>query len=210
LLALRYLLISSFPQHVPEGFHHQHLSTNVAVATDMEQGVPGKYVLPSPATAKALAVPAPPATKEGKPLTNGAPLDTDENKRWVERTGWAPRFGLGDHVEGESFADHQTWIESKLDDKFFGGRFPRLCGRNNSNFYFRLVSQYRCDHLRVSRIVGSCHLEWGTCVDFPDHGYLWHLLPNFNSQSATKLSRRCQEGNGQKSARVRHGKFRMD
>jgi hypothetical protein len=50
----------------------------------------------------------------------------------VERTGWAPRFGNGEADATESFADHQTWIEGKLDDRFYGGMFPsisRLKGR---------------------------------------------------------------------------------
>jgi hypothetical protein len=89
----------------------------------MDEGIPGKYNLPTPTTAGALAAPAPAKGKDGKQLANGAapPLDVDERERWVERTGWAPRFGDGEHVEAESFADHQTWIESKLDDKFYGG-----------------------------------------------------------------------------------------
>lgn len=119
------ILISGTLQAVPEGFHHPHKSKGVAVATDLDEGVPGKYVLPAPSTAGALAAPSPLKDKEGKPATNGAAhaMDKDEQKRWVERTGWAPRFGDGEPVEAESFADHQTWIESKLADKFYGGRF---------------------------------------------------------------------------------------
>lgn len=61
-------------------------------------------------------------------MTNGTNghIDPEDNDRWVERTGWAPRFGNGpiDPVtEGDSIADHQTWMEANLDDKFFGGRF---------------------------------------------------------------------------------------
>jgi len=29
-------------------------------------------------------------------------------------------------MEEESLADHQTWVEGKLDDKFFGGKFGRI------------------------------------------------------------------------------------
>jgi hypothetical protein len=128
---LRSLLIASSPrQHVPEGFHHQHKSTSVAVATDLDDSTPGKYDLPSPSTTGALAPLAPATDKAGKPLTNGAgaAIDTDDNKRWVERAGWAPRFGNGAPVEDDSPADHQTWIEGKLDDKFFGGTFARSHG----------------------------------------------------------------------------------
>ena len=51
-------------------------------------------------------------------------LPDDENARWVERAGWAPRFGNGGLPESEggaSLLDQQTWIESNLDDKYFGG-----------------------------------------------------------------------------------------
>lgn len=39
-----------------------------------------------------------------------------------DRVGWAPRFGNGDPAddEGDTLLDHQTFLESKLDDKFFG------------------------------------------------------------------------------------------
>lgn len=39
----------------------------------------------------------------------------------MERFGWAPRFGNGENFDHEgSLLDHQTWVEGKLDDKFFG------------------------------------------------------------------------------------------
>lgn len=47
----------------------------------------------------------------------------DEAAQYV-KVGWAPRFGQGDLTEaeaGESLLDHETFLESKLDDKFFGG-----------------------------------------------------------------------------------------
>ncbi len=48
----------------------------------------------------------------------------DEADRYVQQTGWAPRFGQGSLTSeeaGESLLDHATLLESKLDDKFFGG-----------------------------------------------------------------------------------------
>ncbi|KAL5320922.1 hypothetical protein ACEPPN_011732 [Leptodophora sp. 'Broadleaf-Isolate-01'] len=111
---------------VPEGFHHEHKSKGVAVPTDIDDGKPGAYDLPPPSTAGALAPTAPAKDKSGKPITNGISgqfIDDDDNDRWVERTGWAPRFGNGvssASIEEESLADHQTWVEGKLDDKFFG------------------------------------------------------------------------------------------
>ena len=114
------------------GFHHTHRSKGVAVATDIDDGGPGAYDLPSPTTAGALAPVTPIKDSSGKPLTNGVNGKVEEdNERWVERTGWAPRFGPGTSVEsaeGESFADHQTWLEGRLEDKFYGGRSAPLYG----------------------------------------------------------------------------------
>ncbi|KAE8444609.1 hypothetical protein EG329_014440 [Mollisiaceae sp. DMI_Dod_QoI] len=110
---------------VPEGFHHEHKSKAVAIPTDIDDGKPGAYDLPPPSTAGALAPTGPPKDANGKPLTNGTAgqVDKEDEERWIERAGWAPRFGSGisdDSVEGESLLDHQTWVEGKLDDKFFG------------------------------------------------------------------------------------------
>lgn len=55
---------------------------------------------------------------------NGTLADDD---RWArDRVGWAPRFGNGDPKddEDETLLDHQTFLEGKLDDKFFGGTIP--------------------------------------------------------------------------------------
>ena len=114
---------------MPVGFHHEHKSKGVAVATDIDDGKPGAYDLPPPSTAGALPPPA--KGKDGKPLTNGVngQMHKDENAEWVEKAGWAPRFGNGlppGTVEEVSLADHQTWVEGKLDDKFFGGKLCHL------------------------------------------------------------------------------------
>ena len=98
----------------------------MSVPTDIDDRKPGAYDLPPPSTAGALAPTAPPKDSSGKPLTNGVngQIDPEDYDRWVARTGWAPRFGNGDSdsiVEEENIADHQTWVEGKLDDKFFGG-----------------------------------------------------------------------------------------
>ncbi|KAG9238347.1 C2 domain-containing protein [Amylocarpus encephaloides] len=112
---------------VPVGFHHEHKSKATAIPTDIDDGGPGAYDLPPPSTAGAIAPPKAQKDTNGKPLTNGVngTLERDDYERWVERTGWAPRFGNGSIGESTadaetSFADHQTWVEGKLDDKFFG------------------------------------------------------------------------------------------
>ena len=48
-----------------------------------------------------------------------------EKKGFEAKTGWAPRFGQGSITEAEaneSLLDHATMLETKLDDKFFGGK----------------------------------------------------------------------------------------
>lgn len=48
---------------------------------------------------------------------NGAPI---EDERW-QKTGWAPRFHVEDDQKHEALlSEHQTFVESQLDDKFFG------------------------------------------------------------------------------------------
>lgn len=76
--------------------------------------------------AKALAVTTPTKDKDGQPLVNGTgQVSEDEYERWVERTGWAPRFGMGDDsssMEGTTMLDHQTFLESRLPDALYGGK----------------------------------------------------------------------------------------
>lgn len=49
---------------------------------------------------------------------NGQPAEDDK----YSRTGWAPRFGGGNPAddEGPTFLDHETLLETKLDEKWFG------------------------------------------------------------------------------------------
>lgn len=47
----------------------------------------------------------------------------DEDMRWArDRTGWAPRFSLPKTAEDDegTLLDHQTFLEGRLSDKFFG------------------------------------------------------------------------------------------
>ena len=55
-----------------------------------------------------------------------------EEERWAEdRTGWPPQFEKVKDENGEedepTLLDHQTWIDSKLDDKYYGGKVTRFC-----------------------------------------------------------------------------------
>lgn len=109
-------------QRVPEGFHHEHKSKGIAIPTDIDDGGPGAYDLPSPTTAGALPPTSPVKDSHGKPLADGQ-MEKDDYDRWVERTGWPPKFSSDSSstLAGESMADHQDWLEGKLSDKLFGG-----------------------------------------------------------------------------------------
>ena len=60
-------------------------------------------------------------------MANGH-IHHEDAAQYAAKVGWAPRFGQGDLTEaeaGESLLDHETFLESKLDDKFFGGEFAQ-------------------------------------------------------------------------------------
>ncbi|KAI4227769.1 MAG: hypothetical protein L6R40_008180 [Gallowayella cf. fulva] len=105
---------------VPPGFHHDKKPKAVGVVTDIGDGTPDQYELPAPS--KGGALPASPTT-DGQPAQANGHIHQDDKTRYEDRVGWAPRFGQGSITEAEaeeSPLDHQTWVESKLDDKFFG------------------------------------------------------------------------------------------
>ena len=88
-----------------------------------QDGGPDQFDLPPPTKAGAIASPQSP-TFEGK--ANGH-IHHDEKAAYEEKTGWAPRFSQHTMTEAEaneSLLDHQTLLEAKLDDKFFGGTSP--------------------------------------------------------------------------------------
>ncbi|KAL8834449.1 MAG: hypothetical protein Q9170_003745 [Blastenia crenularia] len=106
--------------HVPPGFHHDKKPKGVGITTDIDDGTPDQYELPTPS--KGGALPASPTTPNRSAQANGH-LHHDDKSRYEDRVGWAPRFGQGSITEAEaeeSPLDHQTWVESKLDDTFFG------------------------------------------------------------------------------------------
>src|SRR5690606_41967945 len=89
----------------------------------------------TPQSAVSTTAPSAPGTalSPASPFVNGHPKAGDGN--W-ERTGWEPRFGSVSDAFGDvdrSSADHQTWVEASLDEKFFGGLFapPSLSRRDD-------------------------------------------------------------------------------
>ncbi|KAI4208228.1 MAG: hypothetical protein LQ346_000108 [Caloplaca aetnensis] len=90
-----------------------------------DDGTPDQYELPPPTKGGALPPSPTTATADGKTAQANGHLHQDDKTRYEDRVGWAPRFGQGSITEAEaaeSPLDHQTWVESKLDDKFFGGQ----------------------------------------------------------------------------------------
>lgn len=56
-----------------------------------------------------------------------------DDQRWArDRTGWAPRFMIENTEDEGTLLDHQTLLEGKLSDKFFGGTW--LSGNRHMSF----------------------------------------------------------------------------
>lgn len=102
--------------------------TTIPLIRVQDDGSAPQYDLPPPT--KSGAVEPPPASPTAKSDGTAVTAPEDDEKRW-DRVGWAPRFGLPGSEEEEdetTLLDHQTLLEGKLDDKFFGGEglFPAL------------------------------------------------------------------------------------
>lgn len=82
---------------------------------------------------------------DGQPTINGQPADG--GPEMGPQTGWSPRFGwpVESVMEGESLLDHQTWLEGKMPDKYYGGesRRQRFC----------LALKFRSADYEISRLV---------------------------------------------------------
>ncbi|KAK6432637.1 Tricalbin-2, partial [Oleoguttula sp. CCFEE 5521] len=87
--------------------HRKH--ANAALVSDVDDGVTAGYDLPEASSGKAGA------------LAVGEEGQHTAKKEEYERVGWAPRFGNpADKDEGGTMLDHETFLEGKLEDKFFG------------------------------------------------------------------------------------------
>lgn len=104
-------------QAVPEGFHSNRRKA-AALVTDKDSGEPD-YDIPEDSKAGVVEV-----TKDaaGNTLIDGKPADS--GPEMGPQTGWEPRFGwpVESVMEGESLLDHQTWLEGKMPDKYYGGK----------------------------------------------------------------------------------------
>ncbi|KAL4771021.1 hypothetical protein BDW60DRAFT_71742 [Aspergillus nidulans var. acristatus] len=104
---------------VPPGFHHDREPKAIGVITDKDDGTPAPYDLPPPKSATTLL-----DEKSQEPAAEKKEEEVDDEQRWArDRTGWAPRFVHEETQEEHDEAtllDHQTFLEGKLDEKFFG------------------------------------------------------------------------------------------
>ena len=86
-----------------------------------DDGTPDQYDLPPPSKDGVVPI-TPPA--DGTAKTANGVIHSDDAARWL-KTGWAPKFGQHDltaEEAEESLLDHSTFLEGKLEDKFFGGK----------------------------------------------------------------------------------------
>jgi hypothetical protein len=97
----------------------------VGIATDIDDGKPDQYDLPPPEPLAVADISR--RSPDGPGAMNGA-FPEEEEEDWT-KVGWAPRFGDGETQEdkdGGNFLDHQTFLEGKLDEKFYGGAYSQI------------------------------------------------------------------------------------
>ncbi|KAL9050095.1 MAG: hypothetical protein Q9162_006833 [Coniocarpon cinnabarinum] len=101
---------------VPADFHHEKKPKATGIVSDQDDGSAPQYDLPSPSKVETVSRASSVRGSRAGSLGN-------EDMRWArDRVGWAPRFGYGDPAddEGPNLLDHQTLLESKLDEKWYG------------------------------------------------------------------------------------------
>ncbi|KUI53896.1 hypothetical protein VP1G_01297 [Cytospora mali] len=98
---------------MPEGFHSNR-PKGAALATDKDDGSKPQYDLPEPTKGGVVEPPKDGETHEEDAADGGAQMGP--------MTGWSPQFGwpIESVMEGESLLDHQTFLEGKISDKFYG------------------------------------------------------------------------------------------
>ncbi|KIX07732.1 uncharacterized protein Z518_02386 [Rhinocladiella mackenziei CBS 650.93] len=95
----------------------------IGVVTDLDDEKPDQYDLPPPQSIAAAEAANVPTAQIG--AANGKPPeeeDEEDAEQW-SKVGWAPRFGSGETEEDKEagdLLDHQTLLEGRLDEKFFG------------------------------------------------------------------------------------------
>jgi len=153
---------------LPEGLTKK--TNAIAVATDIDDGKPPAYDLPPPSTAGVIRVPT---TGEGE---RSAQLASDEEDI-ARKVGWAPRFGYGTgskDVDNETAQDSSTWLEEKIPENLFGGKF--LTYRIDYTDVYRMVAQCWNYGLCLSLNLGHHHPWRWPCVSFHHSRNLLHIL----------------------------------
>ncbi|KAF2748549.1 tricalbin [Sporormia fimetaria CBS 119925] len=133
---------------IPPGFHHERNPNAAALVSDTDTSAP-KYDLPPPAKASAVAEENQIAEK-----AKGNARELDEDARWA-RVGWKPRFGMpgsDEEPDETSLLDHQTWLEGKLEEKFYGDWY-----HNTAVIIFACLSSW------VVAVLGG-GLGWVFCI----------------------------------------------
>ncbi|RDI82640.1 hypothetical protein Vi05172_g7461 [Venturia inaequalis] len=109
--------------YIPAGLQHHRTPKVAALASDTDDGTPSKYqnVLPPVSSGKDGVVAATDAQAEQ--AANGDLTGIDKDDEDWSRVGWAPRFGPG--IPGGldmqmTMSDQSTWLEERMEDKFFG------------------------------------------------------------------------------------------
>ena len=84
-----------------------------SLAVDVNGKAPSRHDPPTPSSVRA------PTLEDQKTLNGDIHTPVDEG--W-DRVGWEPRFGFppGDFDSSESLQDQQTWLETRLGDRFYG------------------------------------------------------------------------------------------
>ncbi|PNS15635.1 hypothetical protein CAC42_4087 [Sphaceloma murrayae] len=102
-----------------------------ALASDQDDGQNAGYDLPPPSKAGAIPI-------SSSPAEAAADKKAEKDEDW-QKVGWAPRFGNpADKEEDEgTLLDHQTMLEGKLDEKFFGDWY-----HNTGIIIFACLSTY--------------------------------------------------------------------
>ncbi|KAI1820350.1 C2 domain-containing protein [Xylaria intraflava] len=89
----------------------------IALVTDTDDGPKAAYDLPTPSKAGVVEFAK---DENGKPIPEDGTAETEQSI--ADKVGWEQRFGwpVESVLAGDSMLDHETWLESKVPDTFFG------------------------------------------------------------------------------------------
>lgn len=103
---------------IPPGLRPERKNKASPLVTDLDTGRKPDYDMPPASKAGALSPTEAQAVEAAKPANGSIQAGDDD---W-ERVGWEPRFGFppGDFDSSETLQDRQTWLETRLQDRFYG------------------------------------------------------------------------------------------